>query len=57
LVDIKNDKEFCDVYSAWFMTKKGVLLGRIIGEEIPAANIPACYRDAILKAKELAENV
>ena len=59
LSDVSDDDEedFCRMFSAWFMAKKGVLLGRIIGDAIPAENIPACYRDAIQKAQEVAANV
>jgi len=49
--------EFCNMFSAWFMAKKGVLLGRIIGERLPKDNIPACYRNAIKKAKKAGANV
>ena len=52
-----NRDDFINIYSAWFMAKKGVLLGRITGEELSADLIPNCYRDVILKAKELSENV
>lgn len=52
-----NETEFCQMYSAWFMAKKGVLLGRIVGELFPAELIPACYSDAIKKAQEVATNV
>ncbi len=59
LKDISDDdeEEFCRMFSAWFMAKKGVLLGRIIGEIIPAENIPTCYINAIQKAQEVAANV
>lgn len=58
LCDVTEDDEqdFCRMFSSWFMAKKGVLLGRIIGEDMPAANIPACYSDAIRKAQEVAMN-
>ena len=56
-VDEKNETEFTQMYSAWYITKKGVLLGRIIGEQIPSDLIPACYADAIKKALEIATNV
>lgn len=58
LVDVNDsDKDdFCQMFSAWFMAKKGVLLGRIIGEAISAADIPTCYKSAIQKAREVAEN-
>lgn len=58
LSDVNDDDcdDFCRMFSAWFIAKKGVLLGRIIGEAIPAENIPACYSDAIQKAREVAAN-
>lgn len=52
-----DENEFCRMFSAWFMAKKGVLLGRIIGETIPDTNIPSCYRDAIQRAQEVASSV
>lgn len=59
LSDVSDDDEndFCRMFSAWFMAKKGVLLGRIVGEDVPAVNIPACYSNAIKKAQEVAANV
>lgn len=52
-----GDTDFCQMYSAWFMAKKGVLLGRIIGDLILKDDIPACYSDAIKKAEEVARSV
>lgn len=53
----ENDPtEFCNMYAAWYMTKKGVLLGRIIGQTLAAEQIPSCYVDAIKKAEEVAQN-
>lgn len=59
LSDVNDDAEdeFCRMFSAWFMAKKGVLLGRIIGESLAKENVPACYSDAIKKAQEVAGNV
>lgn len=53
---VEGTEEFGVVYAAWFMNKrrKGVLLGRIIGDTLTADLIPACYSDAIKKAKEVA---
>ena len=51
-----DETDFCTMFSAWFMAKKGVLLGRIIGETMPAENIPTCYRSAIIMAKDVATN-
>ncbi len=55
-VDESDGDEFCRMYSAWFMAKKGVLLGRIIGDTLPAELIPNCYINSIKKAQEVAEN-
>lgn len=59
LNDVSDDdeKDFCRMFSAWFMAKKGVLLGRIIGQATPTENIPVCYSSAIKKAQEVATNV
>lgn len=58
LSDISEDNltEFCNLYSTWYMVKKGVLLGRIIGDILPADLIPDCYADAIRKAQEVSSN-
>jgi len=58
LSDVDNDDcdDFCKMFSAWFIAKKGVLLGRIIGEAMPAEDIPTCYSGAIQKAREVAAN-
>lgn len=50
-------EEFCNMYSTWYMAKKGILLGRTIGELLTSELIPACYSDAIWKAREVAINV
>jgi len=55
-VDENDEDEFCSMYSAWFMAKKGVLLGRIVGDTLSAELIPSCYSDAIRKAQEVAAN-
>lgn len=59
LSDVSDDdkEDFCRMFSTWFMAKKGVILGRIIGEAIPKSAIPDCYRNAIKKAKEVATSV
>ena len=55
-VDDDNVDEFCSMYSAWYMAKKGILLGRIVGDAVPAENIPTSYSSAILRAQEVAQN-
>jgi len=55
-IDDGNADEFCNMYSAWYMVKKGILLGRIVGDAVPAANIPPAYSSAILRAREVAQN-
>ena len=52
-----DEDEFCQMYSAWFMVKKGILLGRIIGDTLSSELIPACYKNAIMKAQEVATSV
>ena len=44
------------MFSAWFTVKKGILLGRIVGEKLSSELIPECYKDALVKAQEVAEN-
>lgn len=53
-VDEADEDDFVHMYSAWYIQKKGVLLGRIIGDTIPADIIPDCYANAIRKAQEVA---
>ncbi len=48
--------EFCNMYATWYIKKKGVLLGRIIGQILEPEHIPPCYVDAIRKAEEVAKN-
>ena len=58
LGDVSDDDEyeFCNMFSAWFTAKKGLLLGRIVGEKLTAELIPECYKSALLKAQEVAKN-
>lgn len=53
-LDIQTIDEYRAVYFSWYYTKKGILIGRIIGDMVPADCIPLCYIDAIAKAKEVA---
>lgn len=54
---LDNDaEEFCNIYSGWYYAKKGVLLGRIIGEKLTLELIPESYANALRKAEEVAEN-
>ena len=55
-VSDSDREEFCDMYSSWYMKKKGILLGRIVGEILTREQIPVCYADAIRKAREITEN-
>lgn len=59
LDDVRDDNEedFCRMFSAWFMAKKGILLGRLVGEVMSETDIPACYKNAIHKAMEVAASV
>lgn len=52
-LDIQEIDEYRAVYFSWYYTKKGILIGRIIGNMVPADCIPSCYIDAISKAKEV----
>lgn len=52
-----DGETFCNVFSAWYMAKKGVLLGRIVGEIVPQELIPACYVNTLTKAVEVAKDV
>jgi putative ATP-dependent endonuclease of the OLD family len=55
-VDDSDGSDFCNMFSAWFMAKKGVLLGRIIGDALTAELVPDCYTNALNKAQEVARN-
>ena len=55
-VSDKDENEFCNMFSAWFTAKKGILLGRIVGEKLSAELIPECYKNALFKAQEVAIN-
>ena len=52
-VDENDEDDFTQMYSAWFIQKKGILLGRIIGNAIPADSIPDCFTNAIRRAREM----
>ncbi len=56
-VSAEDEVDFCNMYSTWYMVKKGILLGRIIGNLLPKELIPECYATAIIKAQEVAVNV
>lgn len=55
-VDDNDQVDFFRMFTTWFIVKKGIILGRIIGELLPAELVPACYTNAILRAKEVANN-
>ena len=55
-VNDSDEEDFCKMFSSWFIKKKGVLLGRIIGEAISAEDIPDCYKNAIKKAQEVTKD-
>jgi putative ATP-dependent endonuclease of OLD family len=55
-VDEADEDDFVQMYSAWYIQKKDVLLGRIIVDSLPADVIPDCYADAIRKAHEVSTN-
>lgn len=55
LAALKRDqkKQYAVIYAAWFYRNKGAIIGRIIGNTLPAECIPASYRDAIERASEI----
>jgi putative ATP-dependent endonuclease of OLD family len=53
-VDNNDKSDFCNRFSAWFMAEKGVILGRVVGENVSEDDIPLSYRNAIKKALEVA---
>ena len=54
-VDLNNRDEVSTFYKVWLLAHKGVITGRIIGQETPIQCIPTCYRQALIKAVELAK--
>lgn len=51
----RNGSDFYQtIYAAWLYKNKGAILGRIIGNTLHKESIPACYQDALLRAKALA---
>lgn len=46
------DKMYPVIYITWFSVNKGILLGKIIGENMTKEMIPPCYAKAIRKIKE-----
>lgn len=48
-----DENEFCNMYSSWFMSKKGISLGRIVGNLLPKECIPECYSKALLAARRI----
>ncbi len=53
-LDLHKMEEYRAVYFAWLYVKKGILIGRIIGERLPEDCIPDCYTEAITRAREVA---
>ncbi len=47
-----DDKMYPVIYITWFSVNKGILLGKIIGENMDKIMIPPCYVRAIRKIKE-----
>lgn len=50
------DNRYAVIYASWFYKQKGVILGRIMGANLPSHLIPSCYKAAIQKAKETSQN-
>lgn len=55
-VDDHDRLAFCSMYASWMMKHKGILMGRIIGELLSENDIPSCYKNAIYRAKEIAQS-
>ena len=51
----ESDPEFYNVMSSWLYKKKGIFVGRIVGRSLTSEMIPDCYKNAISKAKEVAQ--
>ncbi|KXL53890.1 DNA replication and repair protein RecF [Anaerotignum neopropionicum] len=47
-----NEKMYPVLYITWFSVNKGIILGKIIGQNIDKKMIPACYARAIRKIIE-----
>lgn len=52
-IDESNEQEFIHMYASWLMAKKGILLGRLIGEQLPDNMVPPCYARAIFRARDI----
>lgn len=46
---------FSDFCSIWYVANKGLILGKAIGEHLAESLIPDCYKNAITRAKEIAD--
>jgi len=51
---VEDLDEYRSIYYAWYYNRKGIIIGRIIGNTLSAECIPACYINAINRAKEVA---
>lgn len=52
--ELSPDNELFEImYISWFAVNKGITLGKVIGQLIDKEDIPECYVNGIIKAKEL----
>lgn len=51
----ESNPEFYNVMSSWLYKKKGIFVGRIVGRSLTLEMIPDCYKNAISRAKEVAQ--
>ncbi len=56
-LDPNKKDEYKALYFAWYYVRKGIMIGRIIGNALPTNCIPDCYIDAIRRAKELSTSL
>lgn len=53
-VQDNDENDFCNLFSAWMIKKKEILLGRIIGKSLSSVElIPDCYQYALKRAQEI----
>lgn len=53
-LSLDDPEEYRSIYFAWYYNRKGIIIGRVIGNTLPAECIPNCYIDAISRAREVA---
>ena len=53
-LNAEDSDEYRALYFAWYFKKKGIILGRLIGNNLEHDCIPQTYKDAIEKSIEVA---